>query len=636
VVRRVINRYHPRVNGHFLCDRGRFGYPAVNEGPDRPRHDGGTLVPGAALDILRNWLKEGPVLGIGSPRASLEDNFALQRLVGRENFHLSLAEPDHGLLLRVLELHSRPQIRAAAPLDCEDSDAILVLGEDVTQTAPRLALALRQAVQRHARDRAEALGAQPWQAGVVRQSDIGLRHPLFLSVPYHTRLDQAAHYCHYASPERMARLGFAVAMALDQTAEPVGYLLPAADIAATLLKAERPLIVCGVSCRCPELLEAAEAVALALARRRGAATEVVCIVPECNSLGAALLGGAPLERALERVEQGGTKGLIVLADDLYQRAPAARLDKVLGRLGRLAVIDAWATRTSEKARLVLPAASWSESAGTFVSLEGRAQRFYAVQPPRGNRRSAWRWLAQAGAGEWEDLEALDQELAEAHPGLAPMLALTPETPGPVPREPHRFSGRTALAAPAKMHEPKPPPDPDSPLAHSMEGLPPLRQPPALRCFPWQPGWDSHPGALIADPGARDDSGVRLFDHLKEENAPPTEPGQEAGSPSAGATPGRWRVVPRYHIFGSEPVSARVPAIAARSPGPYVALGPFDAEALNLTPGTQLKVCWEGVEQVLPLVVVHGLAKGVAALPWGLVPWFPPKVEITLEPWREEE
>jgi len=637
LVRRVVNRFHPRVNGHFLCDRGRFGFTAVNQHLTRPRFDGESLVPGAALEILRDWVKDGPVLGIGSPRASLEDNFALQQLVGRDNYHLSLAEPDRRLLDQALELLSCPEIKIPAPMDCEHSDAILILGEDVTQTAPRLALSLRQAVQRHACDRAEALGAQPWQAGVVKQTDIGLRHPLFLSVPYATRLDQVAHYCHYVAPEITAQLGFAVAMALERTAEPAGYLLPAADIAATLLKAERPLIVCGISSRHIELLEAAEAVALALARRRGAPVELVCIVPECNSLGAALLGGSTLDQALERIEQGGVRGLIVLEDDLYQRAPARRLDWVLGNLERLAVIDAWRHRTSESARLFLPAAPWSECAGTFVSLEGRAQRFLVVQPPSGSCRAAWRWLGQAGAGDWNNLVALDEALVQAHPRLSPILELFPDSPGPVPRQPHRFSGRTALYAPTQMHEPKPPPDPDSFLVHSMEGLPPHLQPPSLRPFHWEPGWDSHPGALFADSKARSDSGVRLFDK-KEPGVLSGQARVEESAPSSATMlkPGHWRVIPRYHIFGSESVSALAPAIAARTPQPYLALGPGDAAALHLAPGDRLKVRWDGEALVLPLVIEHGLAPGLAALPWGLVPWFPPGVEITLEPVEADE
>ena len=38
----------------------------------------------------------------------------------------------------------------------------------------------------------------------------------------------------------------------------------------------------------------------------------------------------------------------------------------------------------------------------------------------------------------------------------------------VSREPHRYSGRTAMSAHRTIHEPRPPQDPDSPLAFSMD------------------------------------------------------------------------------------------------------------------------------------------------------------------------
>ncbi len=635
VVRRVINRFHPKINGHFLCDRGRFGYDAVNDRLVRPRFEGETGVSGAALDILRGWRKEGPLIGIGSPRASLESNYALRRLVGKENFHLSPTASDRQLLDRALALLMRPEVRVPAPLECEECDTILVLGEDVTQTAPRVALALRQAVQRHARDRAEALGGQPWQAGVVKQTDIGLRHPLFLVVPHATHLDSVAHYCHYAPIGEMARLGFEIARAVEKGADV--RVTPASDIAATLLKAERPLIVCGTSCRCPELLEAAESLSVALARRRGSAVDLLCIVPECNSLGVALLGGGTLEQALEKVERGEVSGIIVLEDDLYQRASASRLDSVLNRLDRLAVIDAWNHRTAQRAKLFLPAAPWSESAGTWVNLELRAQRSFAVQPPQGSSRAAWRWIGAAGAGEWPDLEALFDDFLQNYPQLKPIQALTPDPSGPVPRQPHRFSGRTALNAPRQMHEPKAPPDPDSPLVYSMEGLPFHLQPPGLQPFYWQPGWDSHSGALNANP-RQPDRGVRLASSMEPGDWPI---GLSATESPGGEKTGRyrrgyWQVVPRYHIFGSEFISARAPAIVQRTPGPYVALGPEDVVKLGLRSGALLRVHWDDEELVLPLIVEPGLSPGVAALPWGLVPWFPADGEIGLQPLEKGE
>ena len=108
-LRRILNRYHNEVNGYFLCDRGRFGYGFVNsEGRIRrsrfrPSRDGQTIPTDKEM-LLRELgplLADKPsrIIGIGSPRASLESNFALRELVGPERFSLGLSARDAGLIL---------------------------------------------------------------------------------------------------------------------------------------------------------------------------------------------------------------------------------------------------------------------------------------------------------------------------------------------------------------------------------------------------------------------------------------------------------------------------------------------------------------------------------------------------------
>ena len=107
-------------------------------------------------------------------------------------------------------------------------------------------------------------------------------------------------------PDELARLGFAVAHALDPTAPPVPGLSNAtqalADVIAEKLKAaERPLVISGMGCGDKAVVEAAANVAWALCNT-GNAAELCYAVPECNSLGAVMLGGGSLESALEAME----------------------------------------------------------------------------------------------------------------------------------------------------------------------------------------------------------------------------------------------------------------------------------------------------------------------------------------------
>jgi NADH-quinone oxidoreductase subunit G len=84
-------------------------------------------------------------IGIGSPRASVEANFALRRLVGAERFFAGVSDAEAALVARMVAVLQAGPGRIASLKDMETADAVLVLGEDLTGTAPRAALAVRQA-----------------------------------------------------------------------------------------------------------------------------------------------------------------------------------------------------------------------------------------------------------------------------------------------------------------------------------------------------------------------------------------------------------------------------------------------------------------------------------------------------------
>ena len=85
--------------------------------------------------------------------------------------------------LRDSSFHS-PSVR-----EIEQADAIIVLGEDVTNTAPRIALALRQSVRNAAKDLAEANRIPSWQDAAVRELAQDSLSPLAVFASGSTRLD---------------------------------------------------------------------------------------------------------------------------------------------------------------------------------------------------------------------------------------------------------------------------------------------------------------------------------------------------------------------------------------------------------------------------------------------------------------
>jgi NADH-quinone oxidoreductase subunit G len=154
VLRRIRTRFNGEVNGYFLCDRGRYGYAFVNSerrlrSPFVRGAPAGTTTRRIALERAASFLATGTrAIGIGSPRASLEANFALRALVGPDRFFSGMAEPEHAMVSTILHVLRDGPVRSASLHDVELSDAVFVLGEDVTNTAPMLALALRQSVRR--------------------------------------------------------------------------------------------------------------------------------------------------------------------------------------------------------------------------------------------------------------------------------------------------------------------------------------------------------------------------------------------------------------------------------------------------------------------------------------------------------
>ena len=395
-LKRVHNRFNAEVNGYFLCDRGRFGAAFVNSGsaleyPGLREADGRyrALDHHEALHRMAATCASGKCAAIGSPRASVEANFLLRELVAPENFAPGFSDAEQGLvsLALTLQLASRAGIPSIRSI--ESADAVLVLGEDVTNTAPRIALALRQSVRNKAYELAAGLRLEPWQDAAIRNLAQDQRSPMFIATVADTPLDDVAAKRFSLAPDDIAALGRAVAATISGKPLPSGVLpehlhSEARMIAETLAGAQRPLVIAGTGCGSSAILQAAADVANALCDNARKAMICLC-VPEANSLGQAMLCGtqAPDLAALQRrAEAGELDTLIVLENDLYRRGGQAQIDGLLAAFREVIVMDGLDNRTTSAATLALPAANFAESEGTLVSLEGRATLLPGVPAAR--------------------------------------------------------------------------------------------------------------------------------------------------------------------------------------------------------------------------------------------------------------
>lgn len=645
VLRRIVNRYNSQVNGYFLCDRGRYGYefvnsdrrirqPSIREDPKaEPTAVSKEDSVAYATILLANRER---IIGIGSPRASLEANFALRTLVGPDRFYQGMSEKDSHLVRLIIDILQKGPARSPSLHDVEMADAVFVLGEDVTNMAPRLALSLRQSVRRKpVKEAVQRLRIPEWDDAAVREAVQDEKGPLFIATSYSTKLDEVAAETYRAAPDDLARLGFAVAQALSADAPPVSDMPGevrslAQRIAQALGEAERPVIVSGTSCGSEAIVQAAANVAWAL-HSRGRPAALCYTLPEWNSLGLGFMGGGTISEAIKAVQDGRADTVIVLENDLYRRADAPSVDAFLSRAKHAIVIDHTATGTTARAELVLPAATFAEGGGTVISNEGRAQRFYQVFVPPGDIQESWRWLrdltiatGHLEAESWRGLDGIAAAMAEAMPIFKPTLEIAPPAGfrvagQKIARQPARYSGRTAITAHITVHEPKPPEDPDSPLSFSMEGYD-KQPPPALMPRLWSPGWNSWQQSLISKfqeeingPLRGGDPGVRLIEPAL---------GQSVSyfSEVPGAfqrRQGQWLVVPSYHIFGSEELSVLAPGIAELVPKPYVGLNPADAQSLGVAEGEEIEISLNGIQRRLAVKLIAALPLGVAGLPSGL-------------------
>lgn len=639
-LRRIENRFNGSVNQYFLCDRGRFGYGYVNR-EDRPRQpllaNGQKLSLDAALDQAADMLRGRNIVGIGSPRASLESNYGLRELVGAEHFYSGMEAAELEQVRLVLQVLNDSPLPVPTLREMEDHDAVFVLGEDLTQTAARVALALRQSVKGKAEAMADAMRVQPWLDAAVKNIGQHAMYPLFIASLAETKLDDVAEECVHASPDDLARLGFAVAHAIDPSAPAVEgldaeALALAKRIADALVAANRPLVVAGTSLGSKALIEAAANIAKALKLREKNGS-LSLVVPEANSLGLAMLGGDSADAALDAVISGKADAIVVLENDLYSRLPAAKVDAALAAAKVVIVADHQKTPTTDRAHLVLPAATFAEGDGTLVSLEGRAQRFFQVFDPTYMDASilvheGWRWMHALRSTllnkpvDWTQLDHVTSACATAAPQLAGIVNAAPSAAFRIKglklaREPLRYSGRTAMRANISVHEPRTPQDQDTAFAFSMEGYSGSAEPRQQVPFAWSPGWNS-PQAWnkfqdeVGGHLRAGDPGTRLIESQGDKlNWFANIPG--AFAPARGT----WQAVPFYHLFGSEENSSRAAPVQERIPQAYVALAKSEADRLGVNDGAMLSLNVAGQTLRLPLRINEELGAGLVALPKGL-------------------
>ncbi len=396
-VLRVRARENVEVDDGWLCDRGRFAYPALG-GPERVTEplirDSGELRPAsweralqeAAAGLARAGARSAALVG---GEASSEEGFLLTRLMreGLGSPHLDSRRA--GTL--ALELHralNEPSLQARVS-DLEFAHAVLVLELDPIADAPILDLRLRKGVRRHGMRLIQASAADLLDSARAGELEAQLRDAgEDVVVLWGERLASGAD-------------GAAAAQALLDLADKLS--LAGID-GAGLLEVPagsngRGLREAGVLPNAsPGLGEPADADARdALGIARGLADgELTALL---------LLQADPLSESSQR--GAGETGLPDgdLSDaELWRQA-----------LERASTVVAHATFLTdslrEHANVVFPAQSYAEKEGTIVHPDGRLQRLRPAVARIGETRAQWRVIGELAAAIGLDLGVLTGTMA---------------------------------------------------------------------------------------------------------------------------------------------------------------------------------------------------------------------------------
>ncbi len=428
-VMRVLPLENEALNECWLSDKDRFSYEALNA-PERLtqpmiKQDGQwqtvdwqTALQYAAHALAHVKAEKGAdaIGALGSPHSTVEELYLLQKLVR------ALGSDHVDARLRQTDFSADAALQAAPGLGMSveafsQLDRYLLVGSFLRKDHPLMAAKVRQAVKRGA------------MVSIVHGADDDLLMP----VAAKAILKPSAWSAHL--DQILAALLAAQGKTVPASLSAVTPSESAKAMAASLASGRRVGLFLGNAAMqaadAAQLQLRLQAIADALAAQAGqgedAATAVAGVLGEAaNSVGLYLAGATPLATGAASAKALGGKGmnaaamaqsslaavLLLNLDPSADHAQPAALKAMLGQAQSVLALSAFQSdELFELADCLLPIAPFTETAGSFINIEGRLQAFNGVVTPAGDTRPAWkvlRVLANLLA-----LKGFDQESAEA-------------------------------------------------------------------------------------------------------------------------------------------------------------------------------------------------------------------------------
>lgn len=413
-VMRVLPLENEAINECWISDKDRFSYEALNsaqrltapmikQGGKWQETDWQTALEYVAHG-LKNIKSEHGAAAIGalaSAHNTLEELSLLQKMVrglGSENIDFRLRSTD-----ATGTANFKPWLGMSIA-DFAQLNNVLVVGSFLRKDHPLLAARLRQSVKSGSK------------VSVLHASDDDLLMPLATKM--------------ICAPSAWLAALHEVMVAVAETKGVVAPVVAtisaqARAIADDLLAGERNAIMLGNSltyhAQALQLHAAAQWIAEHTGAKFGYLTEAA------NTVGGYLANALPGTgglNAAQMLEQPRKAYVILNADLELDSAVAAR--PALEAAEMVIVMSAF-QQSLAYADVLLPIAPFTETSGTFVNCEGRAQSFNGAVRPAGDARPAWKVLRVLGnllglAGfDYETSEAVRDELLQGQTDLSAHL-----------------------------------------------------------------------------------------------------------------------------------------------------------------------------------------------------------------------
>lgn len=407
---RVLPLENEEINECWLSDKDRFSYegldaedrllePRIKHGGVWHKVDWQTAldyVVRTLSDIKKDFGAE-QIAALVSPHSTVEEMYLAQKLVrglGSDNIDFRLRQSDFSLDGK----------QAGAPwlglpvAALSTLDAALVIGSFLRKDHPLIAQRLRRAVRANYTKVARVhVAADDWL--------------LPLAADLIVAPTQLAKSLAEIVVALAAKTGSSVAADVAGVTQGLVASDAAQAVAESLLNGEKRAVLLGNYAVQHANYASLHVLAQEIARLAGATLGVTG--EAAGSVGGYLAkalpqaGGANAAQALAAARKAY---LLLGVEPTLDTAQGVAAKAVLAQAGSVIYMGSFAGDAADYADVMLPIAPFTETSGSFVNTEGRAQSFVAVAKPQGETRPAWKVLRVLG--NLLGLEGFDQDSSE--------------------------------------------------------------------------------------------------------------------------------------------------------------------------------------------------------------------------------